>query len=182
MGQFLYSVYVHSGPDYSGYKENSLFYGREVPDRVQVREACVKHHGILAGLSRKALLDLCTAKTDWRNTVVCELMRSIVKCQCFAWVTKRYLSLYDVLQVKWGEHSMVEALRALLREALKDPLNQRFQLLCEYSLPLQSPLLVYQQYIKERKSRLNACNTFDWQEHVSAPPSATVCVDLRLAA
>ena len=63
---------------------------------------------------------------------------------------------------------MVEALRALLREALKDPLNQRFQLLCEYSLPLQSPLLVYQQFIKERKSRLNACNTFDWQEHVSA--------------
>ena len=79
-----------------------------------------------------------------------------------------YLSLHDALQVKWGEHSMVEALRALLRKALKDPLNQRFQLLCEYSLPLQSPLLVYQQFIKERKSRLNACNTFDWQEHVSA--------------
>lgn len=36
MGQFLYSVYVHSGPDYPGYKEQSLFYGREVPDRVQV--------------------------------------------------------------------------------------------------------------------------------------------------
>ena len=36
MGQFLYSVYVHSGPGYRGYKEDSLFYGREVPDRVQV--------------------------------------------------------------------------------------------------------------------------------------------------
>ncbi len=36
MGQFLYSVYVHSGPDYPGYKESSLFYGREVPGRVQV--------------------------------------------------------------------------------------------------------------------------------------------------
>ena len=64
---------------------------------------------------------------------------------------------------------MVEALRALIREALRDPMNQRFQLLCEYSLPLQSPLLVYQQFIKEPKSRLNACNTWDWQEHVSAP-------------
>ena len=64
---------------------------------------------------------------------------------------------------------MVEALRALVREALRDPMNQRFQLLCEYSLPLQSPLLVYQQFIKEPKSRLNACNTWDWQEHVSAP-------------
>ncbi|CAK0758242.1 hypothetical protein CVIRNUC_002605 [Coccomyxa viridis] len=102
MGQFLYSVYVHSGPGYRGYKEDSLFHGREVPDRVQVR---------------------------------------------------------------WGEHSMVEALRALIREALRDPMNQRFQLLCEYSLPLQSPLLVYQQFIKEPKSRLNACNTWDWQEH-----------------
>ena len=37
MGQFLYSVYVHSGPDYPGYAETSLFHGREVPDRVQVR-------------------------------------------------------------------------------------------------------------------------------------------------
>ncbi len=64
---------------------------------------------------------------------------------------------------------MVEALRALIREALRDPMNQRFQLLCEYSLPLQSPLLVYQQFIKEPKSRLNACNTWDWQEHVRAP-------------
>ena len=36
MGQFLYSVYVHSGPDYPGYKEGSLFHGREVPGRVQV--------------------------------------------------------------------------------------------------------------------------------------------------
>ncbi len=43
MGQFLYSVYVHSGPDYPGYKANSLFYGREVPNRVQVRKLYVKH-------------------------------------------------------------------------------------------------------------------------------------------
>lgn len=39
MGQFLYSMYVHSGPDYPGYKEGSLFHGREVPGRVQVCEA-----------------------------------------------------------------------------------------------------------------------------------------------
>ena len=77
---------------------------------------------------------------------------------------------------------MVEALRALLREALKDPLNQRFQLLCEYSLPLQSPLLVYQQFIKEPKSRLNACNTFDWQEHVSFYSVFPVCIQLYMHA
>ena len=63
---------------------------------------------------------------------------------------------------------MVEALRALLRAALRDPLNQRFQLLCEHTLPLQSPLLVYQQLVGEPRSRVNACNTVEWQESVSA--------------
>lgn len=72
---------------------------------------------------------------------------------------------------------MVEALRALIREALRNPMNQRFQLLCEYSLPLQSPLLVYQQFTKQPKSRLNACNTWDWQEHVSAARRASTIPD-----
>ena len=63
---------------------------------------------------------------------------------------------------------MVEALRALLRAALKNPLNQRFQLLCEHTLPLQSPLLVYQQLMGEPRSRVNACNTVEWQESVSS--------------
>ena len=63
----------------------------------------------------------------------------------------------DALQVRWGEHSMVEALRALLRAALEDPANQRFQLLCEHTLPLQPPLLVYAQLMSEPRSRVNAC-------------------------
>lgn len=68
---------------------------------------------------------------------------------------------------------MVEALRSLLRAALADPLNERFQLLCEHTLPLQSPLLIYQQLIKEPRSRVNACaqNEWQWQESVSNPPS-----------
>ena len=59
--------------------------------------------------------------------------------------------------MRWGEHSMVEALRALLRAALEDPANQRFQLLCEHTLPLQPPLLVYAQLMSEPRSRVNAC-------------------------
>ncbi len=58
---------------------------------------------------------------------------------------------------------MVEALRSLLRAALKDTLNERFQLLCEHTLPLQSPLLIYQQLLKEPRSRVNACVNEDWQ-------------------
>ena len=59
MGQFLYSVYVHSGPGYRGYKEDSLFYGREVPDRVQVSPAPPQQHRCIglqpaAGIGRDA--------------------------------------------------------------------------------------------------------------------------------
>jgi hypothetical protein len=74
---------------------------------------------------------------------------------------------------------MVEALRVLLRAALADSLNQRFQLLCEHSLPLQSPLLVYQQLVGEARSRVDACEHPEWDEHVRhAPP---LCCTLTIS-
>lgn len=78
---------------------------------------------------------------------------------------------------------MVEALRSLLRSALQDPANQRFQLLCEHTLPLQSPLLIYQQLLKEPHSRVNACvkEDWQWQESVSSLPILPSFID-RLAA
>ena len=39
MGQFFVLSVCTLGPGYRGYKEDSLFYGREVPDRVQVSPA-----------------------------------------------------------------------------------------------------------------------------------------------
>ena len=86
MGQFLYSVYVHSGPDYPGYKEKSLFYGREVPDRVQVRKACVQHYltaspGLLAeAVSMSHAGSLCSKDRCVGNKIVCVPMRSTVRC------------------------------------------------------------------------------------------------------
>ncbi len=79
------------------------------------------------------------------------------------------------MQVRWGEFGMVEALRSLLRAALADPGNERFQLLCEHTLPLQSPLLIYQQLLKEPRSRVNACvkEDWQWQESVSSPLIST---------
>jgi hypothetical protein len=78
---------------------------------------------------------------------------------------------------------MVEALRSLLRAALADPLNQRFQLLCEHTLPLQSPLLIYQQIMKEPRSRVNACVPSDWQwlESVRRSSLCPVCLQARFA-
>lgn len=54
---------------------------------------------------------------------------------------------------------MVDAARALLKEALRDPLNQRFILVSESGLPLYPPDVVYTQLMYSRLSRINACNT-----------------------
>ena len=61
------------------------------------------------------------------------------------------------VRAAWGDHSVVEATRALLREALADPLNQRFVLLSEADAPLYSAAATYAQLMSEPKSRINAC-------------------------
>ncbi|GAB4820324.1 hypothetical protein N2152v2_007370 [Parachlorella kessleri] len=55
------------------------------------------------------------------------------------------------------EHSLIDAERLLLAEALRDPLNQRFLLLSDTTLPLYGPALVYQQAMAETLSRMDAC-------------------------
>ena len=45
----------------------------------------------------------------------------------------------------WGQHSLVDAAKALLAAALVNPRNQRFFLISESTLPLYSPLLWYSQ-------------------------------------
>ncbi|KAK9842288.1 hypothetical protein WJX81_004782 [Elliptochloris bilobata] len=70
------------------------------------------------------------------------------------------------VKVKWGEYSVVEASRALLREALKDPLNKRFVLLSETCNPLLPAATVYTQLMAESKSRINACAMSDRSRNV----------------
>ena len=57
----------------------------------------------------------------------------------------------------WGDHSIVEATRAMLRAALKDPRNQRFVLLSEADAPLYSAAATYAQLMGEKTSRVDAC-------------------------
>lgn len=52
---------------------------------------------------------------------------------------------------------MVLALRALLRVALSDPANSYFQLLCETSIPLYHPALVYREVMRSPMSHVNTC-------------------------
>ncbi len=58
---------------------------------------------------------------------------------------------------KWGEHALIDAERALTRDALRDPRNTRFVLLSESGVPLYPADTIYQQLIHEDKSRVNAC-------------------------
>ena len=59
----------------------------------------------------------------------------------------------------WGDWTLAEASRVLIREALKNPLNQRFIMLSESCVPLYPPAVVYQQLMWEKKSRINACDS-----------------------
>lgn len=51
----------------------------------------------------------------------------------------------------------VEAEKLLMRQALADPLNQRFVLLSETCVPLYPAPLVWAQLQGETRSRVNAC-------------------------
>lgn len=58
----------------------------------------------------------------------------------------------DSVQVIWGESSMIEAERLLLRVALDDPANQRFVLLSDSCIPLYNFDYVYNYLISSPKS------------------------------
>ena len=60
-------------------------------------------------------------------------------------------------QAKWGTHALIEAARHLFKEALGNPFNQRFVILSESGIPLYPPTLIWQQFMSETKSRINAC-------------------------
>lgn len=83
----------------------------------------------------------------------CMRMACIIRLRCAA-------------QTAWGDHSLATALKLLITEALKDPLNQRFQLLCPATIPLRPPLFTYTQLIAENRSRVGwywgvrACSPF----------------------
>eukprot|EP00891_Asterochloris_glomerata_P009530 jgi/Astpho2/9530/Aster-x1582 len=62
------------------------------------------------------------------------------------------------VKVRWGQHSGIDAVRLLLAAALADPANQRFQILCEVTVPLYPPGAVYSHMLAEQKSRVAACD------------------------
>ena len=59
-----------------------------------------------------------------------------------------------VLQAAEGDMSFAAALRVLLRAALAEPFNQRFQLLCPHSIPLRPALFTFTQLMRQDSSRI----------------------------
>lgn len=60
--------------------------------------------------------------------------------------------LSDSIQVLWGESSMIEAERILLRKALEDPANQRFILVSDSCVPLYNFSYTYDYVMASSKS------------------------------
>ncbi|BDA44694.1 probable glycosyltransferase BC10 [Coccomyxa sp. Obi] len=60
----------------------------------------------------------------------------------------------DRVETGWASHSLVTATRILMRAALKDPYNQRFQLVCEATIPVRAPLFTHDQLLAQNMSRV----------------------------
>lgn len=62
------------------------------------------------------------------------------------------------MQTAWGSVSLVTATRLLIRAALKDPYAQRFQLLCESSIPVRGPFFTHSQLMAQTASRVGSAD------------------------
>lgn len=72
------------------------------------------------------------------------------------------LTREERVHTEWGTHSLITATKALLRAALREPLNKKMLLVSETTLPVYSPFFFYRQLLVSPKSALNACNESNW--------------------
>ncbi|BDA44732.1 probable glycosyltransferase BC10 [Coccomyxa sp. Obi] len=68
------------------------------------------------------------------------------------------------VETTWGGHSLIKATRLLMKAALEDPFNERFQLLCEYTIPVRSAFFTHQQLLAQNMSRVG--DPYERWEHV----------------
>uniref|UniRef100_A0A1D1ZP04 Uncharacterized protein n=1 Tax=Auxenochlorella protothecoides TaxID=3075 RepID=A0A1D1ZP04_AUXPR len=76
----------------------------------------------------------------------------------------------------WGSPTLSIAMRYLLWEAYRDPLNERFALVSESGLPIYSPVVFYQQLMAEQDSRVDGCKSesIPFERFVPAMESAAL--------
>lgn len=63
----------------------------------------------------------------------------------------------DPVQAQWGDHSIIDAERKLIKAALEEPLNSYFVLLSETHVPLYSASATYLHFATAEHSRIHAC-------------------------
>ena len=107
----------------------------------------------------------------WPRHAACFILLSVKCIRCLQWsgasesvctdATDALIGLL-VVQTSWGQYSLMDAEKLLLRAALVDPANQVFQLLCEATLPLYPATTMYLQLITEQRSRINSCEEYDY--------------------
>lgn len=83
----------------------------------------------------------------------------------------------DRLETTWNSYNMTDAVRLMMRHALRDPLAQYFAVLSDTGVPLYPPTVVYTQLMAETRSRINACaegagtgrgpGQWEWQQPLS---------------
>lgn len=61
------------------------------------------------------------------------------------------------LETTWTSYNMTDAVRIMIRHALRDPSAQYFAVLSDTGVPLYPPTVVYIQLMAETRSRINAC-------------------------
>lgn len=71
--------------------------------------------------------------------------------------------------MEWGQHSLADASRILLRAALADPANQKFIMLSESDIPLYPPTAIWLQLMSEELSRINSCWYGGWVSYKFTP-------------
>jgi hypothetical protein len=165
--QLLFSLYAHSPPS-NKWGTDSIFWNREVPDRVKVewgqwsvvrpslqpRSACFDplNVDVLYGLPTPRSSDaLCSRRAGSSHPV----MRQGKATWVAAGARRLRARVAYVMHACW--RAQVAAEKLLLRAALQDPANARFALLSETCVPLYPAPVVWAQLQGEPRSRLNGC-------------------------
>lgn len=118
---------------------------------------------------------LCQVLSSPRPTIILPENRSVCRQPEESLFYGREIPTH--IFTRWADHSMMEAVRLMVRAALSDALNQRFVLLSETCLPLYPPTVIYQQLMHEHRSRIDACpgNTSETDLLETCVPSLASC-------
>lgn len=128
-GESKFSIYVHSRPGFLFNKvttRSDFFLNRQVNDSIQVAFLVLNTWVVDFAM----LMCVCEAWYVWIGLLLILYNVNVhvfVVFEWGVWVDGAFIVSSCVLyQVDWGEATMIEAERILLKHALEDPLNQRF--------------------------------------------------------